>query len=89
MPYIIFGLVILLWSINKTEADLRKLSYFAPLIFLLLLLAVGFIFSFVTGEELEKTVKIALLFSMYVIIIGYFYVIVVNLGYELFFSRDN
>ncbi len=87
-PYAIFAVAVLIWSRNRQPATLRKASYFAPLIFLVW--ALCFLLSpllLLTGAEAKEIFGILLIFSAYTLVIGYFYVLLINAVYELFLSH--
>lgn len=85
-PYLLFATIVFIWSRNCQAATLRRASYFAPLLFL----AFCFMLSpllLLTGSGVKEILSVLLLFSVYTLAIGYAYVLIINVIYELFLSH--
>ncbi len=91
VPYLIMSFGVIIWAKNKNETQLRKLSYVLPLLFVLVMVIVYLLFIlYVQGLDFNMTefVQIIIAFAGYAVAIGYFYVIVVNIIYELVLSKN-
>jgi len=79
--------VIQLWSINKSAQHLERLSYFAPIVFVVLLVIAD---SLLSGKTSPATIWVSIkFFGILGIGIGYLYVLTVNLGYYIIYKRKS
>jgi len=81
---------VIIWAKNKNETQLRKLSYVLPILFVLVMGMVYLLFIlYAQGLNFnsKEFVQIFATFAGYGIAIGYLYVIVVNIIYELLLSK--
>ncbi len=85
-PYLLLAAGILWWSRRRDEHALRRLSYVLPLIYLPLLILALFLWTTLSTGTLPEAGRFAqsiLDFSGYTLVIGYGYVLLVNLIYEV------
>lgn len=86
IPYLFFAAGVILWSRKRSLAAIRRLSFIAPLLFVVLIctlspLALPF------GASIHEIAGFLLMFSFYALIFGYLYVFIVNCGYEFFLAK--
>ncbi len=86
LPYLLFIAAILFWSRNKPVRAIRRLSYFAPVLFVLAtsvlsLAAIPF------GVTLREIFMFIVIFAVYSLLFGYLYVFIINYLYEVFFAE--
>lgn len=92
IPYLLLAAGVLWWSRKHDEHALRRLSYILPLIYLPLLIIALFLWTSLSTGGLpapERFGKSVLGFSAYTLVIGYGYVLLANLIYEIFYDRPS
>ena len=86
LPYLLFVTAILFWSRNKSVRAIRRLSYFAPVLFALATAALR-LAAIPFGIALREIFLFVVIFSVYALLFGYLYVFVINYLYEIFFGK--
>ncbi|HID49368.1 MAG TPA: hypothetical protein EYP40_07140 [Chromatiales bacterium] len=84
IPYLIFALLILLWIRNRDLKSVRTLSYISPLLFIpvqAVYLGVRFVMDKLSTPELGGVGGSIFVSAVYIVIVGYAYVLLVNGGY--------
>jgi hypothetical protein len=87
IPYLIFGVAILIWSRGRSIDEVRRISYWSPLLFLLGLSVLDLFYLMFSGD-LHEFLGFLLLSSVYVPLFGYLYVFLVNFGFEMLFGEE-
>ncbi|GGB93408.1 hypothetical protein GCM10011352_19350 [Marinobacterium zhoushanense] len=84
--YLVFGLAVLFFTRNMSVSQIRRVSYFAPFIFIGILLLIAILAKLLWFQhaEFESIFPI----SVFILIFGYMYVGLVNLIYELSFKEE-
>lgn len=83
-PYVCFFLVLSVWCLNKPPGQIRRVAYRAPLIFLafqLAYLAVEYMAGVSMAKDLMGLAGVLVIVATYIIIIGYLYTFIMELGY--------
>ena len=88
IPYLLFAAAILFWSRRQSVSDIRRLSYFAPFLFVLATAGLSLIALFF-GTSPQEVTGFVMLFSAYALLFGYLYVFIVNFLYEVLFGRHS
>lgn len=86
VPYLIFVAGVLLWSRGRSDSAIRKLSFIAPLLFVLVTAAISPV-ALLFGLPLREIPVFIAAFAFYALIFGYLYVFIVNSVYEVFLAR--
>jgi len=90
VPYLLMCVGVIVWARRKNEIQLRKLSYVIPVIFVLFS-SIFYLVFLLYKQGMSFNVKeffyLNLALAGYGIGLGYFYVILVNIIYELFLSK--
>ena len=86
IPYLFFLAGFFCWVTGKDLRSIQRFTFLAPLLFIPVFLACGFVVMLPKmrlGEELRNMSNWVLGFSYVILFVGYFYVILVNAGYYL------
>jgi hypothetical protein len=86
IPYLLFVVGILIWSRCQSVSAIRRLSYFAPLLYVMATAGLGLIALFF-GASIQEVAGFVAIFSVYALLFGYLYVFIVNFVYELCFGK--
>ncbi|MES9826417.1 MAG: hypothetical protein ABW141_14510 [Candidatus Thiodiazotropha endolucinida] len=84
IPYMIFVGIMIFWIRGKGVKIIRKTTYIAPLIFIpiqAIYLTVSFYMKRNTQPDLTGLSEGLLVSAVYILILGYMYVLVANIGY--------
>lgn len=90
IPYLVMCVGIIVWARDKNERDMRRLSYFAPLLYIIVLAASLLVLTVLTSGaafQAKEYLAVLALFSIYAVVVGYIYVLLINLVYELTLSK--
>ena len=90
VPYLILSIGVIIWAKNKNENQLRKLTYVLPILFVMVMgIVYLLIMLYVLGADfnIKEFLHFFVGLAVYGFALGYFYVIVVNIIYELFISK--
>jgi hypothetical protein len=88
IPYLVFVAGALLWSRSRPASAIRRLSYVAPLLFVIVTAVLSFMALFF-GIPLREIVMFVAVFSVYALVFGYLYVFIVNFLYEVFLAKQS
>lgn len=84
IPYLVFILLIMFFLKKHEVLQIRKVSYFAPIIFVPLQLTAWAVYLHYVGQlDASTFVKSALPLVTYDLIVGYFYVAIINFVYVI------
>lgn len=86
IPYLIFIVGVLLWSRTRSLEAIRKLSYIAPLLFVIVAAVLSPV-PLLFGASMREVSAFLALFSLYALLFGYLYVLIVNALYEVFLAK--
>lgn len=76
VPYVAFALIILIWSRGKSGRELRRLSWWSPVLFLpLLLIWIAWQMMFTGQSSVAADWDIGVLYGSLGLVVGYFYVL--------------
>jgi 4-amino-4-deoxy-L-arabinose transferase-like glycosyltransferase len=88
VPYLLFVAGILFWSRRQPVEAIRRLSYFAPVIFMLATAVLSLVAVFF-GVSLREIGLFIAAFAIYTLLFGYLYVFIANFLYEILFDKPS
>lgn len=88
IPYLLFVAGVLFWSPRQPVEAIRRLSYFAPVLFMLATAVLSLVAVFF-GVSLREVGLFVAVFSVYTLLFGYLYVFIVNFLYEILFGKPS
>jgi len=89
-PYLLFLAGALLWCRGKGAAEIRRLTFIAPILFALVFLVMWVPFMLFidrTDRDLESAFMSGGYFALICVALGYTYVVIVHLGYAALEKR--
>lgn len=88
IPYSVFVAGVLLWSRRQSLSAIRKLSYVAPFLFVIVTAALSPV-ALIFGIPVREVFAFIALFSLYALVFGYLYVFMVNALYEFVIAKPS
>ena len=87
VPYLLFITGLFFWMRNKNAKDIQRMTFVAPLLFIPVFLLSVLVFlpiQLITTGTIDVNAGIVFICCVFIIILGYLYVLVVNGVYFLF-----
>lgn len=84
VPYFCFSIYLIIWSYNKAPRVIRDIAYRTPILFLVFevgYIVLEFVFNVSLARNVVGLAGLLTIVSTYVIILGYLYVFLMELGY--------
>ncbi len=88
IPYLIFAFVVLFWSRHWSVSAIQRLSYLAPVLFVVTTSVLSLVALFFSAS-LREILWFDALFAFFGLIFGYLYVFIINLLYEVFYGEQS